>query len=91
LPKREKREGAAPDAKPRKIALELPDSVAMTCRALAVETGIAESKMREWVRDEAMRAAVEAVEAKVQAIVWQRLNPLLTMGRTQPETTEARG
>lgn len=86
MPKREKKAGAAPDAKLRKIALELPDSVAMTCRALAAETGIAESKLREWVREEAQRAASDAVEAKVQAIVWKRLNPLLS---TKPTLIDA--
>ena len=91
MPKREKGPGAVPDSKLRKISLDLPDSVAMTCRALSNETGIAESKLREWVRDEALRAANDAVEAKVQQIVWKRLNPLLSMERSQTEQPEAEG
>lgn len=61
---------------PRRISIDLPESVALACAAHAKTTGISETKLRELVRAKAMDAAMTAVDGRVLDVLREHLAPL---------------
>lgn len=66
---------------PRRISIDLPESVSLACAAHAKTTGISEMKLRELVRAKATDAAMAAVDGRVLDVLREHLAPLFTGAR----------